>query len=153
MRATAQKAPLDDLRLQAERLQAAGPEAVRAALAELDGPAAELLSDAIALVDLDAYRDRCARSLEENADGTIIVRLSRPVMVAGEEVSRLTVGAVKVRHHRLARDQRFATDAYADALVRPEGAVGELETDRDYMAVLVAVERQLGKFRGAGDSS
>lgn len=142
-----------DLQEQARRLVAAGPQAVREALARLEGSAAEVLGDAIAEVELDAYRAKCAERLDDNADGTVIVRLERPIIVDGEELHRLTVGRVKVRHHRTARAANFGIDAYADELVTPKGAVGELECDADYMAVQVAVSRQLGKFRGAGDGS
>lgn len=109
--------------------------------------------DEQALAEVRRLMAEADARLEENGDGTIIVRLLCPVQVAGETLHRLTVGRVKVRHVRDSRGREDEVDHYADALVRPAGAVGELESDADYTAVIRAVERQLGKYRAGGARS
>lgn len=93
--------------------------------------------------------------IEENSDGSLIIRLVRAVEFRGEKLHRLTLRRVKVRDVRIAEGKTKLEQAhvFADLLVQPEGAVAELESDWDYAVVQRAVGRQLGKYQEAGPPS
>lgn len=146
-------ADVDEMEAQAARLVEAGPDAVREALAKLDGEARELLTRAVAGVRYRRSMEASDARLEENADGTIIVKLNRPVRVGSEDVARLTVGRMKAKHVRQVTRAGGGLDDYADLIVTPEGATGELESDEDHVAVMRAVDRQLGKYLADGARS
>lgn len=95
-------------------------------------------------------REELRESIDENADGTMIVRLVMPPEVNGTKHRKLTVRPVKVRDVRAVGADGGSPEEYAARLVEPPEAFDELECERDYSAVLVAVDDQLGKFRRTG---
>ncbi len=138
-------------------LEAQSTEAPERDLAEL----AELALDVEqrALIEeakrIRAAMDAADARIAESGDA-LIVRLLVPIEVDGDELARLTLGPVRVRHTRAVRGERDnagMTERYADLLVEPQGAFDELTCEEDYIAVCRAVERQLGKFREGGRPS
>lgn len=88
-----------------------------------------------------------------NADGSTIVKLSAPIQVGGEELTRVTIPKLKGKHLKRAA---FATEvtighlvALAAEIVQPAGAVDEMEPD-DALAVANEVASVLGKARPGG---
>lgn len=95
--------------------------------------------------------DAADTRIVENADGTLIVKLLEPITFDGTELSRVTIQRVKVRHARATRHAERETEAYAEQLLLPAGVLDELAAEADYLAVMRATERALGKFRAAGE--
>lgn len=132
-------------------------------LADLDHEQAKAIRETIeehSAADIEDLVElaECASRLEDLADGGIAVGLCEPVKLSeGGTRSRLLVHPVKVRHLRdaepaLLRGQGDAY-AYAGVLVEPQGAHLEIDNQRDWLAVALAVDRQLGKFRRTGRAS
>lgn len=103
--------------------------------------------------ELEALGRELDERISENADGSIIVRLLRPVRSG--EVSRVTLRPVRVGDVRACRDvlEGRRVEAYTDRLLSPAGILDELESDLDFAAVLRATGRALGKFHGPGKAS
>lgn len=146
-------ANVTEMEAEAARLVEAGPEAERKALAALSGEARELLARSLASVRYRRSFEAADARLEENSDGTIIVKLTRPARVGSEDLHRLTVGRIKAKHVRQVTRAEGSLDDYADLIVIPEGATGELESEEDHVAVMRAVDRQLGKYLSGGARS
>jgi hypothetical protein len=86
-------------------------------------------------------------SFEEQPDGSVIVKLSRPVDVKGESTSRLTIPRLRGKHMFAIKGNIMElgtgpTIAWGDCVVEPHGAVGEL----DPMDALEVVSRLVGKL-------
>jgi hypothetical protein len=96
--------------------------------------------------------------LEENADGSIIVKLSRAVrMDNGEEISRVTIPAITGAH--LMHAPFTGGDVplgqivtFAARIVQPAGAVEKMRMD-DALACARALGEAMGKSRGDGVDS
>ena len=98
-------------------------------------------------------------TVEYNADGSAILKLTTPVSFNGDEVSRLTVPRVTGRHLRSAP---FLLDgnavslgqivSFAASVVLPVGIVDELDAQlaRDVATEVLAI--MSGKRRATGDS-
>jgi hypothetical protein len=91
--------------------------------------------------------------LEENADGTIVVRLKCPIDVGGKTISRITVGTIRAKHIRASESTGGSHRAICDLVASPKEALEELEAEIDDLAVLYATGKQLGKYRAAGRGS
>lgn len=86
-------------------------------------------------------------SFEEQSDGSVIVKLSSPVNVKGEATSRLTIPRLRGKHMFAIKGNinelgTGPTFEWADGVVEPHGAVGELEP----MDALEVVARLVGKL-------
>lgn len=142
------KAVEERKRLEAvERLAALDPEqadVVRASAVEVP------LEDLEQLI----YLAELGKRIDAGPGDTLAVRLLDPVKVGDGQRSTLGVRPVKVRDVRAARrairEGESELAAYADEIVEPKGAHLEIGGNDDWQAVLLAVDRQLGKFLGTG---
>jgi len=92
------------------------------------------------------------KRLEEQPDGSIVVRLREPIATeGGGERSKLTVAPANAGHIRRARkairvQQEEPNFAFADELVEPKKLYEGIRRNDDLELVKEAVDRQLGKF-------
>jgi hypothetical protein len=93
---------------------------------------------------------------DENKDGTMIVTLDAPVVLGGEEISRLSVPKLRGKHLRNAPWGLTGNATlgqlceFAASIVLPEGAFDELDAT-DARDVALHVGGMLGKRRATGD--
>jgi hypothetical protein len=93
---------------------------------------------------------------EENADGSAIVKLDRPVTFKGEDYARLTIPKLKGKHLRKApwyligspRTGELAE--FAANVIEPEGVFDELDA-MDARDIALHVGAMLGKRQATGD--
>lgn len=96
---------------------------------------------------------------EDNKDGSCTVKLESPIMVGGEEISRLTIPAIKGRHLMTApfaySDIPSMGDwsTFAARIVTPAGAFEELEVADAIAVGLRAMSMTTGKYRATGEKS
>lgn len=96
-------------------------------------------------------------TVEHNKDGSSIVRLSEPVTVGNEELTRVTIPALRGKHMRLApwplgRPMTVGELIdFAARVVEPLGVVDEL-TAADARDVAVEVMLKLGKSPPTGEA-
>lgn len=96
-------------------------------------------------------------TIEENADGSAIVKLQKPVMLDGQPLDRLTVPALRGKHMRHASWAYGSVPTmgqvigFAAEVVLPRGALDELEAHvaRD---LAVEVTLLLGKSQATGEA-
>jgi len=94
----------------------------------------------------------------ENEDGTIVVRLIRPVKVDGEEYSRVTIREMTGRQQRLTEkasdgEQGTLTMDIANELSDPAGIADLTRCQQDLTNVMEATLMQVGKFQESGAPS
>ena len=91
-------------------------------------------------------------NVTRNADGSVIVKLATPITVDGDEVTRVTVPALKGRHMMLcpfkASDpgsvEIGAFVSFAALIVKPKGAIEEM-SPADALAVAAEVGNSMNK--------
>jgi hypothetical protein len=103
-------------------------------------------------------RDDADTRISENTDGTFVVKLLVPIGVGDNDLTRVTIGRVRVRHVRESRSlgdpsNIEVAEFYAMHLVSPEGALDEVASESDHLTILRAVDRALGKYREGGRPS
>lgn len=74
-------------------------------------------------------------TLEQNADGSAVVRLRDPVRYRDQELTRLTIPVITGRHMRAASWQLFEKPtlgqvmAWSSGVVQPDGVLDEMEAN------------------------
>lgn len=95
---------------------------------------------------------------EDNKDGSVIVILDAPVVVGKEDISRLTLPALRGKHLRKAPWHLVGAPSLGDVcefaaeIVEPHGAFDELDAS-DARDVALHVGAMLGKRRATGDAA
>ena len=88
-------------------------------------------------------------TIEENGDGSAVVKLAQPVLFQREQLTRLTIPRITGRHMRAARWRVSGASTMGDAvsfaasLIEPVGVVDELD---GALAAQLAVEVALILF-------
>lgn len=97
-----------------------------------------------------------AVKFDHNQDGSVIVKLSYPVTVNGEQTERATIPALRGKHLRVCPFNAGTADIpvgklveFAALIVMPVGVVDELDPV-DAIAVGAEVAAQVGKSRRTG---
>ena len=103
--------------------------------------------------EVQAAWARADERIEQNADGSFILRLYVPIVVDGEKTARLTLRPIRVRDVRAVRGAGSEAELYAERLIAPAGAFDEIASDADFTIAIRAVSRALGNFRGGGAPS
>lgn len=94
--------------------------------------------------------------IEENSDGTILVRLKRTVTIGREPYERVTIRELTGRQMRRiegAQDNASAAAIMdvANELSDPPGIADMVRCQQDLTAIMEATTRQVGKFTQTGE--
>lgn len=98
-----------------------------------------------------ALRDR----IDENADGSLVLKLHHPVTFEGADIERLTMRKITVFALRKVVNDKGTYNALdmACVLALPEGAADKLDSAVDADLLVLAVQTQMGKYQRASQAT